>query len=407
MKLRQGFKFLAIAAATTVGVLGSTMTSSALDFGAAELNQDQFLPVAIPAGSLVPYKLWLIREVQPGANCWNLSGEAPTIVDPIWRDNIGPCGTTSDTNGYSIRVGGEELRTRYALTVQESNGELLLLGKPLRGKSFVIGRTGGLSPQGFLEIDLEPGWRITQRTFDGQRLSHFYFTNDLTLTALLEGGDIVTGPTPTPDPQPQPELPFPDIARNPYAVEIAAAFNRGIIAGGTDGRYDPLRPVTREEAASIVAEAILTKGFTFPETVTTAPFPDVAADRWSAAKIAALARRGVLAGDPSGLFRPTDTVTRAELMSMLRRAAEQVVAAGSEDVRAPELVPTGEMFNFSDTGGHWNEQTISMMSAYCNVATPYNERGSAFRPNSASLRDYTAAATFRMVDCGATPLPTP
>ncbi|MEM6835690.1 MAG: DUF3747 domain-containing protein [Cyanobacteria bacterium P01_C01_bin.120] len=405
MKLKKALQSLAVATAVTVGMLGGTMPARTTTFGAAELDQNSFLSVAIPAGSLVPYKLWLIRENQPGANCWGLSGNGPTIVDPVWRNNVGPCGTTSDTNGYSIRVGGEELRTRYVLTVQESNGELLLLGKPLIGKPFVIGRTGGVSTQGFMQIQLEPGWRITQRTFDGQRLSHFYYTNDLTLAQLLDGEEIVTGPTPTPDPRPQPDYPFPDIARVPYADEIAAAFNLGLVAGGTDGRYDPLRPVTREEAASIVAEAILTKGFTFSETVSTAPFPDVAANRWSAAKIAALRNRGVLAGDPSGFFRPTDTVTRAELMSMLRRASEQIVAAGSEDVRAPELTPTGEVFNFTDTAGHWNQQTIATMSAYCGVATPYNERGTAFRPDAQSLRDYTAAATFRMIDCGATPLP--
>ncbi|MEM6520071.1 MAG: DUF3747 domain-containing protein [Cyanobacteria bacterium P01_D01_bin.71] len=405
MKVRKALTSLAVAAAATIGVLGSTITPSNANFGAAELDQDMFLSVAIPAGSLIPYKLWLIRENQPGANCWGLDGNSPTIVDPVWTTNVGPCGTTSDTNGYSIRVGGEELRTRYALTVQESDGELLLLGKPLTGKPFVIGRTGGISPQGYMQIELEPGWRITQRTFEGQRLSHFYYTNDLTLAQLLDGEEIVTGPTPTPDPRPDTDYPFPDIARVPYAEEIAAAFSLGLVAGGTDGRYDPLRPVTREEAASIVAEAILTKGFTFSETVTAAPFPDVAANRWSAAKITALKDKGVLAGDPSGFFRPTDTVTRAELMSMLRRASEQIVAVGSGDARPPELTPTGEVFNFTDTAGHWNQQTIAMMSAYCGVATPYNERGTAFRPDAQSLRDYTAAATFRMIDCGATPLP--
>jgi len=404
MKSTKGFNFVTVAAAATIGILSSLTPAKATDFDAAEVNQNSVISVAIPGGSLVPYKLWLIRETQPGANCFDVSGNNPGIVAPLWQTTSG-CGVGFDSNAYSIRVGGESLRSQYSLNIVQGDGELLLVGRPLRGRSFVIGRTGGIVPGGFMEIELDPGWRVTQRTFDGQRLSHFYYTNNASLASLLEGGDVVTNPNPNPNPQPQPDFPFPDITRDIYATEITAAFNLGIVAGGTDGNFDPLRSVTREEAASIVAEAILTRGFTFPDTVTTAPFPDVAANRWSAAKIAALQRRGVLAGDPSGLFRPTDTVTRAELMSMLRRAAEQIVAAGSEDARAGELVPTSEVFDFSDTSGHWNETTIDLMSAYCNVATPYNERGTAFRPNTAALRNYTTAATFRMVDCGATPLP--
>lgn len=403
MKSVKAMKFLAVAAATAIGVLGSFTPTQAIEFDTAEVDQSSVLSVAIPGGTLVPYKLWLIRETQPGATCFTVSGDDPGIVQPLWQSNSG-CSTGFDSNVFSIRVGDEDLRTEYALAVQESNGELLLLGKPLRGRSFVIGRTGGIQPGGYMEIELDPGWRITQRVYDGQRLSHFYYTNDATLASLLEGEDIVVGPTPTPDPIPDRDYPFPDIAGNTYAAEIAAAYNLGLVAGGTDGRYDPNRPVTREEAASIVIEAIKTVGFNVPETVSTAPFPDVPANRWSAAKIATLKSVGILAGDPSGLFRPTDTVTRAELMSMLRRASEEKVRFGSDGNRPAELSPTGDVFSFSDTSGHWNEATIAMMSAYCDVATPYNEQGTAFRPNSQALRDYTAAAVFRAFDCGTTPL---
>ncbi|WP_204140344.1 DUF3747 domain-containing protein [Halomicronema sp. CCY15110] len=405
MKSVKALKLIAAAAATTIGVLGNFTSVQAADFDAVEVNQSSIISVAIPGGSLIPYKLLLAREAQPGANCFSVSGNNPGIVEPLWQVNRG-CGVGFDSNAYSIRVGGEELRGQFSLNIQESNGELLLVGRPLRGRSFVIGRTGGIVPGGFMEIELDPGWRITQRSFEGSRLSHFYYTNEAPLASLLEGDPIATDPTPpTTPPTTPPEFPFPDIQRDIYAVEITAAYNDGIVAGGTDGNFEPLRPVTREEAASIVVEALRTRGFTFPETTSRAPFPDVPANRWSAAKISSLASRGILAGDPSGFFRPTDTVTRAEVMSMLRRASEQIVAVGSQDVRTPQLTPTGDVFNFSDTAGHWNEQTIDMMSAYCNIATPYNERGTAFQPNAASLRNYTTAATFRMVDCGATPLP--
>lgn len=397
-------KFFAAAAAATIGVLGTTFSANATDFGAAELDQSQFLSVAIPGGSLVPYKLWLIRETQPGANCFSVSGSSPGIVEPLWTTNSG-CGTSSDSNAYSIRVDNQDLRSEYALAVKEVNGELLLLGQPLRGRSFVIGRTGGISTagSGFLEIELEPGWRITQRTFEGDRLGHFYYTNDATLASLLEGDDIATGPSPTPDPNPGFNYPFPDISRDIYADEIVLAVNLGIVAGQADGTFAPQRPVTREEAASIVVEAMATRGFDTSVAISGAPFPDVPADRWSAQKIGLLKRAGIVTGDQNGLYRPTDTITRAELMSLLRRAGEVAVSAGG--TRPQELQPTGEVFNFSDTQGHWNQETIGIMSAYCGVATPYNERGTEFRPNSQALRNYTTAAVFRLVDCGVTPSP--
>lgn len=387
-------------AAATIGVLSSSIPANSATFDALELEQSRFLSVGIPGGSLVPYQLWLIRENQPGANCFEVTGTNPGVVEPLWRGNSN-CGTSSDSNGFSIRVDGEDLGSSYSLTVRESNGELVLLGQPLRGQSFVIGRSGGISPNGYTEIKLNPGWRITQRSFEGQTTGHFYYTNDATLAELLDEEEVAVGPTPTPDPTPETQFPFPDISRDIYAQEIALAASKGIVSGMQDGTFGPTRPVTREEAVSIVVEALLTRGdFAIPP-VNAAPFPDVAADRWSAPKIALLKREGIVTGDQSGNFRPTDTITRAELMSLLRRAGEAVAAAGGSPVA--EITPTGDIFRFSDIAGHWNEETIGLMSAYCNVATPYNERGTEFRPNSNALRNYTAAAVVRLIDCGATP----
>ncbi|MDB9525980.1 DUF3747 domain-containing protein [Oscillatoria sp. CS-180] len=401
MKLRNAFKLAAVAAAATIGVLGSAITASSTEFDALEVDQDSFLSVAIPGGRFIPYQLWLIRERQPGAECFAVTGSDPGVVTPLWRENTSGCAPTSDSNGYSIRVGGEELGSAYALAVKESDGELVLLGQPLRGSSFVIGRTGGISENGYTEIKLAPGWRITQRTYEGTPLGHFYYTNDLTLAELETGDDIAANPVPNPDPVPQIDYPFPDIANDIYADEIVRAVEIGFVAGRQDGTFGPTRPVTREEATSMVVEALLTRGnFEIP-TVTQAPFPDVPADRWSAPKIALLRQNGILAGDPSGNYRPTDTVTRAELMSILRRTAE--VLASSGGVRPEEIEPTGDVVRFSDTSAHWNAETIAVMSAYCGVATPYNERGSEFRPDANALRNYTTAAVERLIDCGATP----
>ena len=346
MKTIKAFKFVAVAAAATIGVLGSTIATLAADFGSLEVDQSQYLSVAIPGGSFIPYQLWLIRERTPGATCFDVSGTEPGVVDPLWRENTSGCAPTSDSNGYSIRVGGEELGSAYSLVVKESGDELVLMGQPIRGSSILIGRTGGISANGYTEIKLQPGWRITQRTYEGEALGHFYYTNDATLAELETDDGVAINPTPTPDPTPEVEYPFPDISRDIYATEIALAVDKGLVAGQQDGTFSPERPVTREEAASIVVEALGTKGLATAVAVTAAPFPDVAVDRWSAEKITILKNAGIVTGDPSGNYRPTDTVTRAELMSMLRRTAE--VVASADGIRPEEIEPTGEVFSFSD-----------------------------------------------------------
>jgi hypothetical protein len=155
----------------------------------------------------------------------------------------------------------------------------------------------------------------------------------------------------------------------------------------------------------MIADAIIIRapgGLAQLPTVTSAPFPDVAANRWSAAKIKFLKDNGILAGDPSGNFRPTDNITRAELMAAILRTAELFVTRTRPGVPVDTVIvpptPTNS-FAFTDIQGHWAQQTILKMSAYCKVATPVNETGTAFGPNLQALRDYTAAAIVRLLDC--------
>ena len=83
-------------------------------------------------------------------------------------------------------------------------------------------------------------------------------------------------------------------------------------------------------------------------------------------------------------------------MAVLRRAAEyrkRTLGQGTA------LTPTQQAFAFSDTEGHWADSVISNLSAYCGIASPVNESGTAFAPNTDALRNYAATAVVRLVDC--------
>ena len=408
MKSKTVLKFAALAAAT-IGILGSTgKTWAQSQFTAQEVDQGDFLAVAEQTSSrFIPYQLYLIRQVSDARPCYDVTGSSPGEVNPLWTtfDFSGICGRSSDSNGYSLRVDSEDLGAAYRLRVEASGDELVLLGMGREG-TLVIGRTGGLSDTGFTAIELEPGWRITQRVFQGGALGHYYFTNDATLAELTSDEPVAVNPPPTTTPPPTTSepVPFPDVRGDIYASEIARAVEIGFVSGFQDGTFKPTRPVTREEAVSMVVEALrasLPDGTQLPAVqLAAAPYPDVSVDRWSAEKITLLKDIGVVSGDQFGNFRPTDTITRAELMALMRRTAESYRNYLGLD---SSLEPTEDVFAFSDTGGHWAESVISVMSGYCGVATPFNEQGTAFQPNAESLRNYTAAAIERLFDCGTTP----
>jgi hypothetical protein len=196
----------------------------------------------------------------------------------------------------------------------------------------------------------------------------------------------------------QPALPFSDISQDVYKPEILEAFQLKIVQGFPDGTFRPNQPVTREQAVSMIVDAINTLvpvDLNAQPTQPVRPFTDVPSDRWSAAKIAWAQWNILPAGTPTGKFRPTDYITRAELVAFLRRAAERIKTNLG---RSPALTPTQEPIKFSDVSGY-NQQLTLQMSAYCQIASPVNEKGKKFAPNRPAHRDYTTAAIVRTLNC--------
>lgn len=408
---------LAIAAATaaTLTFFGATTRVDAQSFDNAEVNQEDFVLVAAPGGGLLGRPQFMIIEQKSNAQlCWSESGSNPTQIEPLLLnfDFSGICGRSTDSNGYSIRAGDGDVGSRFNLELQEEDGEYLLIGRPSsfptnpyrNSPPITLGRTFGQASNGFTKVFLNPGWRLTRRTFDGRTLGHLYLTNDATLAALVEqgGGPIVTEPpvtTPPTTPEPPTTIAFRDVTNDVYAAQITRAVDIGFIAGFQDGTFRPRTALTREQLVSMVIEALDAQeniSVALPSQVTSDPFNDVSRDRWSAAKIQFASQSGIVSGYPDGGFRPAQEVTRAEMMAVLRRAAEyrkRVLGQGTA------LTPTQQAFAFSDTEGHWAADVISSLSAYCGIATPVNESGSAFVPNSDALRNYAATAVVRLVDC--------
>jgi hypothetical protein len=444
MNLVTKFRTIALTAAT-LGVLGSlspTLATTqqpiqsmgpqasnllAQTFGNVAINQANFLVVAGPGSTAQPYRLLIVEQVNNNRACWNIpnANVRPTEVNDLWNtfDFTGVCRLQKDSNGYAVRLGGVDV-AGARFEVNNRNGDLVLQFAPSTTSRdrYTIGRTGGISSTGFTQIHLEPGWSLTKRTFNGAIVSSHlvYFTNDLTL-AQIQGGQTGGGTDPGTDPGTPPvvSLPFNDIRGNRYANDIARAAQLGTISGFPDGTFKPTSPLTREQAVSVMMETAKkvlpsTLIATLPNAVFSAPFADVEASRWSAVKIQQAKQLGIVTGDAgTGRFRPTDNVSRAELMAMSYKIALLRADAGAGDTTSTTPVPgrdqaTGGIIPnisnppvFGDISGHWAENTIKQMAAFCAIATPLNETGTSFAPNTHALRDYTAAVSVRAIDCPA------
>ncbi|MFP4009441.1 MAG: DUF3747 domain-containing protein [Spirulinaceae cyanobacterium] len=370
--------------------LGSVSAQSL--FSEQTLPQDNFVAVASPFAR--GYTLIVMEQIAGRQNCWNEIGSSPIVIDPLWEtfDFTGSCRRYRDSNGYSIRIDGQDYGFDYLLSIVPRDNELALIGQPrvgVQGSEILIARTNGLA-DGILELQLEPGWQFTRRAYDGQGLGHIYFSRIQGTAGGGGGGNTGGGGSAV----------FGDIASDIYRSEIEQAVQIGFIAGfPEDNTFRPLASLTREQLVSIVYEAINSlDDINLPpaSAPTAAPFPDVPTNRWSAAKIKWARDNDIVSGYLTGTFRPTQNVTRAELIAVMKKAAQFVK---NQRGQAPTLATTQNSQSFSDISNHWANQTIQEMSSYCGVASPVNETGNRFEPDSASRRNYAAAAMLRMLNC--------
>ena len=148
----------------------------------------------VPNGNF--YRLVILEQVPNQRACWQEEGQTPVRVAPLLLNfNFeGACDRKTDSNGYSIRVNGRDLGLDYRLDISRRQDELVLFASPVRDRSaptIEIGRTGGIA-DGSLKIQLNPGWRMAYRTYNGQTLGHIYLTHDAPLDVQLAAGNNQT-----------------------------------------------------------------------------------------------------------------------------------------------------------------------------------------------------------------------
>jgi hypothetical protein len=194
---QQRLKLLSIgAAAIAAGIPGRAI---AAEFTHQEVEQAQFIAIASPYGDKA-HQLLIVEQIPGKRQCWKETGETLITVDPllVQFDFKGHCKRYTDANGYSVRVGGQDLDLVEHLTIKRRDGELWLEADPVvgqKGTPIIIGRTNG-DTDGFAKIVLNPGWRFARRTYKGKPVGHVYLVHDASLEQLAGTQPPATGQTP-------------------------------------------------------------------------------------------------------------------------------------------------------------------------------------------------------------------
>ena len=177
-----------------VNALGTSAIAATFD--TAEVESDRFVLMAAPVGSggaqrireNVTHQLVIVEQLNDSRPCWREHNGNPALVDPLLLefDFTGICGRSADSNAYSIRTAGEDLGRQYSLRIVERQGDLVLVALTREDPfhPIEIGRTRDTT-ENFSRIDLQPGWRLTRRMYNGEPLGHLYLTNEQSLQALL------------------------------------------------------------------------------------------------------------------------------------------------------------------------------------------------------------------------------
>ncbi|WP_404787727.1 DUF3747 domain-containing protein [Altericista sp. CCNU0014] len=156
--------------------------AAAATFDQKDMEQERVIAVAVPLAQGARYNLLILEQLSNAKQCWQANPGNPGTIDPLLLkfDFTNICGRSTDSNGYSVRIAGQDKGMDYRLSIAKENDRLVLLAVPSRNSqepTLEIARSENLAA-GFLKLQLNPEWRFTKRAYSGKTLGHIYLTRD-------------------------------------------------------------------------------------------------------------------------------------------------------------------------------------------------------------------------------------
>jgi hypothetical protein len=234
--------------------------TAAAAFDQKELDPSRVIAVAVPLAQGDRYNLLILEQLSDAKQCWQQNPGNSSLIDPLLLqfDFTGICGRSTDSNGYSVRIAGQDRALDYRLSIAKERDHLVLWAVPSRSaqnQAIAIARTDTLT-SGFLKLQLNSDWRFTKRTYGGKTLGHIYLTRE---TEGNTGNFIAATPSsPYPRSGPSPLFRSGGLGRLPQSIggnsrvnPITSSIQIPVPAPSTFGRLR--RPV---QAASPIGSPI-------------------------------------------------------------------------------------------------------------------------------------------------------
>lgn len=134
----------------------------------------------------------------------------------------------------------------------------------------------------------------------------------------------------------RPQGPFDDISGESNQNSILWCYDQGLLNGTGNGHFSPDKEVTRAMAATVLFRSAGNM------TVPNFPFKDVPANSWYAKPVQWAYACGYISGTSSNTFSPDNTITRQDLVLMLRRQAccgDDVITEGFTPADYDSIAP--------------------------------------------------------------------
>ena len=182
--------YLRAAGLTAVGLLSAGLpqeSAARLLFGSAAIPQERFAVLAQPLGR-AQWKLLVLEQIKTQPRCWRTrqDGLVEPSLNPFHFSGI--CKRYLDSNGYSLRSGGQDLGTRFRFRLKQAGTSLRLEAlDPLQRAPLLVGqaRIPRRDLNGFVQLQLESGWALERRVYQGRQLNHLYFAHQEPVNRLI------------------------------------------------------------------------------------------------------------------------------------------------------------------------------------------------------------------------------
>ncbi len=207
-----------------------------------------------------------------------------------------------------------------------------------QGHPMPVGDADGWSYHGYAEgQDGLPGWAayysdlMQGRVLEGNQ--RFGITREAWLSGSIRTATTTSSTTST---TLIPAEHFSDVSSSPYKTAIESLAQAGVINGYQDRTFRPLNPVLRAQFAKIIVGGL---GLSVTDGAISCPFSDVPKGPSSDPLypddyVATAALNGLVEGYGGGLFKPYIDITRAQLLTIVVRAAQNLKPSAIQEPSA-------------------------------------------------------------------------